>query len=123
MTVQVIKQVSEYVTLFRDTRTGIAWVENGSTGNGHSAHPNIHASGSVAGMKKRGHWHQNARVVRCRGFIYNTDLCVIDDPGGLDEESGQPANARFAPDDLRLVQALDIDGIGAGTLVERIHAR
>src|SRR5215212_4279239 len=31
------------------------------------------------------------------------DLSVVDNPGGLDEETSQPANARFAPGDLGLV--------------------
>ena len=51
------------------------------------------------------------------------DLRVVDDPGGLDEEAAQAANARFAPGDLRLVQALDVDAVGTGAFVERLHAR
>ncbi len=50
------------------------------------------------------------------------DLGVVDDAGGLDEEPSQPANTRFAPGDLRLVQALDVDAVGAGAFVERLHA-
>lgn len=53
---QKLQDVRPYATLYRDDRTGIAWVENGSTGLGHSAHPNIHASGSVRGMKSLGYW-------------------------------------------------------------------
>jgi hypothetical protein len=46
----LLQQVSEHVALYRDSRTGLAWVENGSTGNGHTCHPNIHGSGSVSGQ-------------------------------------------------------------------------
>lgn len=76
---QLIKQVSEYVHLYRDSRTGIAWVENGSTGNGHSAHANIDRTGSVLGMKRRGYWRKSDRTVRCDGAIYNIDSVVISD--------------------------------------------
>lgn len=82
-----IRSVGEYKELHRDEKTGIAWVEDGSTGCGHSAHPNIDASGSVRGMKDRGYWSENARVVRSHGFIYNTDLLVVSDE--LDEIARQ----------------------------------
>lgn len=75
----LLQQVSEYVALYRDSRTGIAWVENGSTGNGHTAHPSIHASGSVRGMKKQGYWRKDDRTVRSHGYIYNIDRLVISD--------------------------------------------
>lgn len=41
MAKELIKQIEEYVDLYRDTQTSIAWVENGKTGTGHSAHPSI----------------------------------------------------------------------------------
>lgn len=75
----LVKKLGEYVELHRDPATGIAWVEDGSTGMGHSAHPNIDASGSVMGMKKLGYWDKKARVVRSHGFIYNIDSLVITD--------------------------------------------
>ena len=84
---KLIKEVAPYVVLYRDTRTGIAWVENGKTGNGHSAHPNIDASGSVAGMRKLGYWPKDQRVVKCHGFIYNIDRLVVSDD--LDELARQ----------------------------------
>lgn len=76
---QHIQQVTEHVNLYRDSKTGIAWVENGKTGNGHSAHPNIDATGSVAGMKKLGYWKKTDRAVKAGGCIYNIDRLVIDD--------------------------------------------
>jgi hypothetical protein len=74
-----ITEVAPYKTLYRDTRTGIAWVEDGSTGNGHTCHPNIDRSGSVRGMKKLGYWRKDDRMVRSHGFIYNIDSFVATD--------------------------------------------
>src|SRR5688572_5302691 len=75
----LIKKVGEYANLYRDPESGIAWVEDGSTGMGHSAHPNIDASGSVSGMKRLGYWHWGDRTKRSHGFIYNIDSCLISD--------------------------------------------
>lgn len=75
----LIKKLAEHVNLYRDPGTGLAWVENGTVGIAHSAHPNISDSGSVMGMKKLGYWDRHARVIRCRGFIYNIDSLVISD--------------------------------------------
>lgn len=60
-------------------RNGIYKIANGSTGTGHSAHPNIHSSGSVAAMKKLGFWRKDARTIKAHGQIYNIDSIVIDD--------------------------------------------
>ena len=75
----LIREVREYVTLHRDPRTGIAWVRNGTTGLEHSAHANIHHTGSVAGMKVKGYWQKDARTVRSHGYIYNIDTLFVDD--------------------------------------------
>ncbi|QST02162.1 hypothetical protein IMZ31_22175 (plasmid) [Pontibacillus sp. ALD_SL1] len=82
-----IKEIKPYVTLFRDNRTGIAWVENGNTGNEHSAHPNIDRSGSVRGMKRLGYWDTDDRVVQCNGSKYNVSKVVVTDE--LDEIAKQ----------------------------------
>lgn len=78
----LLQQVDPYVRLYRDDRTGIAWVENGHTGLRHSAHPNIDASGSVRGMKSLGYWARDAKTVRSHGFIYNISQLAYnaDDP-------------------------------------------
>ena len=65
--------------LYLDLETGIAWVENGSTGLGHSCHPNISAAGSVAGMKRQGFWARDCRTVRSHGLIYNVSVTVATD--------------------------------------------
>jgi hypothetical protein len=71
------------VKLYRDSATGIAWVEDGNTGSGHSCHSHIDASGSVRGMRDRGYWGKHDRAVRSRGWIYNIDRLNIS--GRLDE--------------------------------------
>lgn len=72
-------EIKPYVVLYRDDRTGIAWVEDGTTGMGHSCHPNIDATGSIRGMKKLGYWNAKDRCVRSHGFIYNIDHLVSSD--------------------------------------------
>jgi hypothetical protein len=72
-----VREVRPYVALFRDPKTGIAWVEDGTTGLGHTAHANIASSGSVAQMKRRGFWNKEDRAVRSHGFIYNIDSCIV----------------------------------------------
>lgn len=87
MSKTLIKEIRPYVKLYRDNETGIAWVEDGTTGNGHSCHPNINASGSVAGMRKLGYWGKEDRTVKCHGAIYNIDRLSVDDE--LDEIARQ----------------------------------
>ena len=74
----LLQTLAPYVHLYRDSRTGIAWVEDGTSGAGHSAHPNIDASGSIRGMKQLGHWGKKDRCVRTHGFIYNIDHLTVD---------------------------------------------
>ncbi|WP_157931612.1 hypothetical protein [Mycobacteroides abscessus] len=80
--IEKLQEIRPHVTLYRDSDSGIAYVEDGSTGNGHSAHPNIDATGSVAGMKALGYWAADAQTVESHGFIYNIDAFVVD--GELD---------------------------------------
>jgi hypothetical protein len=84
---RLIQQVDEYTRLYRDDRNGIAWVEDGHTGMGHSAHPNISVTGSVRGMRALGYWPKNERVVRSHGWQYNIDRCIVTDE--LDELARQ----------------------------------
>jgi len=83
----LIKEIRPHVKLYRDSKSGIAFVEDGITGCGHSAHPNIDNSGSVSGMKKQGYWDKNAKTVKARGFIYNISSVVTTDE--LDEIARQ----------------------------------
>jgi hypothetical protein len=78
-----IKDVEEYVTLYRDTKSGIAWVDNGKTGQEHSCHASIDISGSVRGMKKQGYWGKADRIIIANGGKYNIDTLVVSD--ALDE--------------------------------------
>lgn len=73
MAKELIAHVGPHARLYRCSRTGIAWVEDGMTGMGHSAHPNIDSTGSVRGMKALGYWGKHDRVVRTCGFAYNID--------------------------------------------------
>lgn len=73
-----IRMAGPHAKLYRDDRTGIAWVADGSTGLGYSAHPNIDRTGSVTGMKKLGYWGKNDRTVRSNGFIYNISRLAVD---------------------------------------------
>lgn len=84
MAKQFIREVKPYANLYKDTVTGIAWIEDGSTGCGHSCHPNIDISGSVRGMKNLGYWDRKDRIVRSHGFQYNIDKFVIDTKEELD---------------------------------------
>lgn len=70
---QFIKEIEPSRILYRDDKTGIAWIEDGYTGCGISIHPNISSDGSVRGMKKQGYWRKEDRTVRSHGFIYNID--------------------------------------------------
>lgn len=74
-----IKELEPSISLHRCPKTGLAWVEDGKAGVAHSAHPNIHHTGSVRGMKRLGYWNKADRTVRCRGFIYNVDHVAVTD--------------------------------------------
>lgn len=73
MAKQFLREIAPHMLLYRDDRTGIAWIEDGNTGCEISVHPNIAASGSVRGMKQLGYWDKADRTVRSHGFIYNMD--------------------------------------------------
>ena len=77
MAKSLIRKLSEYKTLYRDTTNGLAWIEDTSAGCCISIHANIDASGSVRGMKNLGYWKKNARTIRSHGYIYNVDSLVV----------------------------------------------
>lgn len=79
----LLKVIRPHVQLYRDPKTGIAWVEDGTTGNGHSCHPNISSTGSVRGMKSLGYWNKQDRTVRSHGWVYNIDHVAVS--GELDK--------------------------------------
>lgn len=81
---QFIRKIEEYVNLYRDDKTGIAWIEDGKTGLGISVHGNINSSGSISGMKARGYWGKKDRTVRSHGWIYNIDSFVCDKDNELE---------------------------------------
>ena len=81
---QFIRQIEEHVILYRDNKSGIAWIEDGKTGLEISAHSNIDSSGSVAGMKNLGYWGKKDRTIRSHGWIYNIDSFVCDKDNELE---------------------------------------
>lgn len=92
MAKQYIKEIKTYVELYRDDRTGIAWVVDGSTGMGFSCHSNISTTGSVRGMKQLGYWGKADRVVRSHGFAYNIDTLIVSDE--LDKIAAEYCNCQ-----------------------------
>lgn len=40
------------------------------------AHPSIHYTGSVRGMKKLGLWGKHDKCVRCGNYIYNLSIWI-----------------------------------------------
>lgn len=78
-----VRDIRPHVVLHRDPRNGIAWIEDGEAGIGHSCHPNISDSGSPLGMIQRGYWGKMDRLFRSHGFIYNVSHIVTSDE--LDE--------------------------------------
>ena len=81
---QFIREIEKNVILYRDDKTGIAWIEDGKTGLGISVHSNIDISGNVSGMKARGYWEKKDRTVRSHGWIYNIDSFVCDKENELE---------------------------------------
>lgn len=75
---QVLRINGQLITSLR-VEHGIAVLENGSMGCGHSAHPSIHRTGSVKGMIDRGFWKKEHQTVRVGEFIYNTSLVSVGD--------------------------------------------
>jgi hypothetical protein len=50
------------------------------------------------------------------------DLRVIDDASGLDQETAQTTDTWLAAGYFGLVEPLDVEPVGAGSFVERLHA-
>ena len=73
-----IRKLDDTATLYRDNRTGIAFVRDSVRGCSWSVHPSISTSGSVNGMRKLGYWEKEDKVVRCHGAYINTSHVVLD---------------------------------------------
>lgn len=81
---QFIREIEKNVNLYRDDKSGIAWIEDGRTGLLISIHANISVTGSVTGMKKLGYWGKKDRSIRSHGWIYNIDSFVCDKDNNLE---------------------------------------
>lgn len=81
---QFIRSIEGHVNLYRDNKTGIAWIEDARTGLKISVHANIDSYGSISGMKTLGYWGKKDRTVRSHGWIYNIDSFVCDKDNELE---------------------------------------
>lgn len=77
MTPKLIKRLSQYLRLYRDPATGLAWVRNDLTGRTLSAHPRVPNTECVRTMKLKGLWKRHARTVEVEGYIYNLSFCSV----------------------------------------------
>lgn len=92
----LVREIAPYKRLYRDDITGIAWLEDGSSGCGITIHPNIDASGSIRGMRQK-YWGKD-RLVKSHGYIYNIDRVVFD---WYDESSEYYKLERMVADECR----------------------
>lgn len=67
-------------------KTGIAYVDDGSTGCRYTVHPSIDVSGSVIGMKNLGYWGKHDRIERFGSAKYNIDILSYDRSSDLETE-------------------------------------
>ena len=106
-----IKEVKPYCNLFIDDKTGVAWIENGSTGMGHSVHPNIDDSGSVKGMKQCGYWNKEDKTtIQLNGFNIDTVWeNIIVQIGSIQIESGNTLDEQISVDEKRQKLQKEID--------------
>lgn len=81
---QLIRKIEDHVNLYRDGKTGIAWIDDRRTGVRISVHANIDSLGSVSGMKALGYWEKKDRTIRKHGWIYNIDSFVCDKENELE---------------------------------------
>lgn len=84
---QLIAHLNAHANVYRDRKTGIAWVEDYRTGTGHTCHPSISETGSIRGMKQQGYWGKDDLIVKSHGFYHNIDRLVVSDD--LDEIARQ----------------------------------
>ena len=70
---KLINSLSPHIHLFQDSKTGLAFIEDGSS-NTISVHPSIHKTGSIRGMKKLGYWGKTDKVVRVGSYSYNISI-------------------------------------------------
>ena len=67
----LIKNIKKHVNIYQCPKTGIAWIEDNTTGLSYSLHPNIDSTGSISGMKKLGYWNKKDKTIKTNGFIFN----------------------------------------------------
>jgi hypothetical protein len=79
---KLVRAVGPTAKLFRDKKTGVAWVEDvqGNVTVTHAAHPRIEEPGRVSLMVKNGMWKKTDRVVKCGPAAYNIDVRACTTP-------------------------------------------
>jgi hypothetical protein len=59
-------KLSQYQRAKQDPSTGLVWIEDGTAGVAHSAHPNVEANRETRRLHPT--W------LECRGFLYSPDV-------------------------------------------------
>jgi len=67
-------------------KTGIAYVDDGSTGCRYTVHPDIDVTGSVVGMRRLGYWGKYDRVECFGSAKYNIDILSYNHKSELETE-------------------------------------
>ena len=80
-----IREVTPYAKLYRDSKTGIAWIDDDSTGLRYTVHPYIDRTGSIKGMKQQHFWGKDDKVVTAAGYHYNISRFWCDKNEPFDE--------------------------------------
>ena len=78
-TLEIIAHVGDFKDVYRNKTTGIAFVQDASSGCRYSCHSNIDITGSIRGMKSNGYWGKKDRCIKSNGYIYNIDTMIKSD--------------------------------------------
>jgi hypothetical protein len=79
----VLREVAPHMVLCRDSKNGVARIEDGHRGIRRTIHPNVHGSASIAALRRQG-WGEGGRIVRAHGFIYSLVSYLRDEDPEVD---------------------------------------
>jgi hypothetical protein len=83
----LLRELGPGINLYRDGRTGLAWVEDEGRNLTYNPHPSIPSGDfrhTVRTMKLRGLWKRDCRTAASHGAIYNLSLCRTNLDNSLD---------------------------------------
>jgi hypothetical protein len=80
----LVQEVTTSLKLYRDERTGVAWVEDLEGNLVLTPHPFIGKGDSIRTMKLRGIWKRDCRTAASHGLIHNISWCRTDLDNPLD---------------------------------------